>query len=93
VTDGARSDATKRSKSASKLNASGSSMSAAGGDEWSAQDAYNQMMSQSRSTVLNCNLTTLGVGKAATPHCNAIDLFGFCVGSEVDRVSWVADFT
>ena len=93
LTDRARSDATSRTKSDSKLNASGASMTAAGGDEWTAQDAYNQMMAQSKSTVLNCNLTTLGVGKAVKPYCDSIGLFGICIGSTVNRVSWVADFT
>jgi uncharacterized protein YkwD len=93
LTGRARNDATSRAKSDSKLNASGSSMTAAGGDEWTAQQAYNQMMAQSKSTVLNCNLTTLGVGKAVKPYCDSIGLFGICIGSTVNRVSWVADFT
>jgi len=89
LTDRARSDATGRTKSDSKLNASGASMTAAGGDEWTAQDAYNQMMAQSKSTVLNCNLTTLGVGKAEKEYCKVL----LCLTGTTDRVSWVADFT
>ncbi|WP_433166145.1 CAP domain-containing protein [Kribbella sp. CA-247076] len=90
LTQGARSDAAGRSESASKLNASGSSMTAAGGDEWSPQRAYDQMMAQSRSTVLNCDLKTLAVGKGITSYCKVL----LCLnGRRTDRVSWVADFT
>jgi hypothetical protein len=93
VTGGARSDAASRTKSSTRLNASGSSMSAAGGDSWSAQQAYDQMMTQSKNVILNCNLKTLGVGRAAAPYCPSVGLFGLCLTSKPTRVSWVADFT
>ena len=71
LTDGARADAGNRAKSGA-VNSTGSSGTTAGGDNWSAQQAFNQMMAQSRSTVLNCGLTTLGVGAPASPqHCDA----------------------
>jgi uncharacterized protein YkwD len=89
VTAGARGDADNRAESGS-VNASGSSMSAAGGDNWTAQKAFNQMMSQSRSTILNCGLKTLGVGFGTAPHCTVEVLW--CLSS-ADRNAWVADFT
>jgi uncharacterized protein YkwD len=89
LTVGARSDAGDRAESGS-VNATGSSMSAAGGDNWTPQKAFNQMMSQSRSTIMNCGLTTLGVGFGTAPHCTVEVLW--CL-SEADRNAWVADFT
>lgn len=92
LTNGARSDAKSRAKSGA-TNSSGSSKSTAGGDNWSAQQAYDQMMAQSRSTILNCGLTTLGVGRVGVPHCTSIDLLGLCIGSKPTRYAWVADFS
>jgi hypothetical protein len=93
ITNSARSDASSRAKSGS-TNSSGSSKTTAGGDNWSAQQAYDQMMAQSRSTVLNCGLTTLGVGRKTYAHCtSSIDLLGLCIGSKPTRVAWVADFS
>ncbi|WP_344156739.1 hypothetical protein [Kribbella yunnanensis] len=91
VTYGARSDAQSRSKSGN-VNASGSSMSAAGGDNWSSNDAFNQMMAQSKGTLLNCGLRTLGVGRGTYKYCTSVDLLGLCIGKRVTRVGWVADF-
>jgi hypothetical protein len=88
LTAGARGDARSRAESGS-VSASGSSMSAAGGDDWTAKRAFGQMMAQSRSTVLNCGLKTLGVGFGTYQHCK-VDL-GFCLKT-ADRNSWVADF-
>jgi hypothetical protein len=92
LTDAARADAGNRAESGATNSASGSA-STAGGDNWSAQQAFNQMMAQSKSTVLNCGLTTLGVGRKSAKYCNAINLLGFCVGSKPTRVAWVADFS
>ncbi|MFC6160707.1 CAP domain-containing protein [Kribbella jiaozuonensis] len=92
LTGSARSDAGSRAKSGA-TNSSGSSKSTAGGDNWSAQQAYEQMMAQSRSTILNCGLTTLGVGRKGYAHCTAIDLLGLCIGSKPTRYAWVADFS
>ncbi|WUJ75131.1 hypothetical protein OG809_18070 [Kribbella soli] len=89
LTGGARGDAGSRAKSGS-VNATGSSMSAAGGDKWTAQKAYNQMMSQSRSTVMNCGLTTLGVGFGTAQRCT---LQVIACLNWTDRNSWVADFS
>lgn len=92
LTNSARSDAKSRAKSGA-TNSSGSSKSTAGGDNWTAQQAYDQMMAQSRSTILNCGLTTLGVGRVGFAHCTSIDLLGFCIGSKPTRYAWVADFS
>ncbi|WP_242000419.1 CAP domain-containing protein [Kribbella rubisoli] len=92
LTGSARSDASSRAKSGS-TNSFGPSNSTAGGDNWSAQQAYDQMMAQSRGTILNCGLTTLGVGRRGSPHCTAIDLLGLCIGSKPTRYAWVADFS
>jgi hypothetical protein len=67
-------------------------MSAAGGDSWSAQKAYDQMMTQSRNTILNCSLKTLAVGRADKDWCDGLDVLG-CIGTTRNRVSWVADFS
>jgi hypothetical protein len=91
LTDAARSDAADRAESGA-VNSSGSSKSTAGGNSWTAQQAYDQMMAQSKSTVLNCNLKTLGVGKETYKYCTT-DLLGICIGSRPTRVAWVADFT
>jgi hypothetical protein len=92
LTDAARADAGNRAESGATNSASGSA-STAGGDNWSAQQAFNQMMTQSKSTVLNCGLTTLGVGRKSAKYCNAINLLGICLGSKPTRVAWVADFS
>lgn len=88
LTRAARSDAAGRAESG-KVIASGSSMSAAGGDNWTAQMAFDKMMSESRSTVLNCNLTTLGVGFGTEEHCTF--RLVACL-TWADRNVWVADF-
>ncbi|WP_350278648.1 hypothetical protein [Kribbella sp. HUAS MG21] len=92
LTSSARSDAKSRAKSGA-TNSSGASKSTAGGDNWTAQQAYDQMMAQSRGTIMNCNLTTLGVGRMTQKYCTALNLFGICIGSSPTRVAWVADFT
>jgi hypothetical protein len=90
LTLSARSDARSRSRSTSNLNDGSSSMSAAGGDDFTAQQAFNKMMSQSRSTILNCGLTTLAVGRGTTEYCKVPVL---CLTGTTDRNAWVADFT
>jgi uncharacterized protein YkwD len=88
LTVGARTDAGSRAESG-KVSGSGSSMAAAGGDNWSAQTAFNRMMKQNSSTILNCGLHELGVGRGSSNHCT-LWLIG-CLSS-ADRVGWVAAF-
>jgi hypothetical protein len=87
LSGGARTDAESRAANGN-VSANGSSMAAAGGDDWSAQTAFNRMMKQNSSVILNCGLTTLGVGRGTAPH-DVCFLF-FC--STKTRVGWVADF-
>jgi hypothetical protein len=93
LTDGARGDASSRADSGAVNSTSGGSNTTAGGDNWNAQQAFNQMMAQSKSTVLNCGLKTLGVGKDTAKYCKG-GLLGTCLGaSRPTRVAWVADFS
>jgi hypothetical protein len=87
LSGGARTDAKSRATNGN-VSDSGSSMAAAGGDDWSAQTAFNRMMKQNSSVILNCGLTTLGVGRGTAPH-DVCFLF-FC--STKTRVGWVAAF-
>jgi hypothetical protein len=88
VSASAGSDATQRAKSGS-TNSFTASSSTAGGEDWTAQDAFDQMMTQSRNTILNCGLTTLGVGSDDAKYNDCVLIF--C--SRKTRVAWVADFT
>jgi hypothetical protein len=88
LTVGARSDAESRAANGN-VSDSGPSMAAAGGDNWDAQTAFNRMMKQNSSTILNCGLHELGVGRGSSSHCT-LWLIG-CLRS-ADRVGWVAGF-
>jgi hypothetical protein len=55
----------------------------------SAQAAFNRLKSQSSSTILNCGLSELGVGRASERYCST--QLVFCLKYST-RVSWVADF-
>ena len=65
-------------------------MATAGGDDWSARRAFNQMMAQSSGTILNCGLDELGVGRYSHPYCKIV----WCPGAfgMTDRVAGVAEF-
>jgi hypothetical protein len=63
-------------------------MSAAGGDDWTAQRAFDQMMTQSKSAILDCGVTTLAIGFGSTEHCTLL-----CLGGTADRNVWVANFS
>jgi hypothetical protein len=84
----ARSDAAQRAESG-KVSGSGSSMAAAGGDNWDAQTAFNRIMNQNSGVILSCGLSTLGVGRGTATY-KSCSLFVFC--SRKTRVGWVADF-
>jgi uncharacterized protein YkwD len=91
LTVGARSDAESRAANGN-VSDSGPSMAAAGGDNWDAQTAFNRMMNQNSSVILNCGLTTLGVGQGIATResgiCHPLPLL--C--TKRTRVGWVADF-
>ena len=91
LTTGARGEAGDRAASGKNLNKSSGSETGAGGDNMSAQQAFDQMMSSNRSTVLNCGLTTLGVGAQGSPYDSGILCPLIC--SSKTRVAWVADFS
>jgi hypothetical protein len=91
LTGGARQEAGDRAASGD-VSATGASKAAAGGDNMSAQDAFNRLKSQSSGTIMNCGLHVLGVGQGAAQYktgalCN---LLGICTTKT--RVAWVVDF-
>jgi hypothetical protein len=88
----AGSEAGRKAESGSNLNSNTDSKSTAGGDDYTAKQAFDRMMSQSRGTMLNCSLTTLGVGQDSAEY-NSGFLCGFLPCSDRTRVVWVADFT
>lgn len=87
LTGSARAEAGDRASSGSNLN----SGTGAGGDNMTAQQAFDRMMNNSRSTILNCGLTTLGVGAQGSPHDSGVLCPLLC--SKKTRVAWVADFS
>jgi uncharacterized protein YkwD len=87
LSGGARSDAQSRAATGN-VSASGSKMAAAGGDDWDAKTAFNRMMNKNSGVILNCGLTTLGVGRGSAPH--DVCFLVFC--STKTRVGWVAAF-
>jgi hypothetical protein len=91
LTGGARSTAGDRASSGKNLNSGSGSQAGAGGDGMSAQAAYNQMMKNSRSTILNCGLTTLGVGTRSADYSTGLLCPLIC--STKSRNAWVADFS
>lgn len=89
LTGGARADAQDRAEEGN-VNSGGGSMAAAGGDDWSAREAFDRMMSRNSSTILNCGLTELGVGAKSERYCKSRPLL-ICL-EYANRVAWVADF-
>ncbi|WP_410789823.1 hypothetical protein [Kribbella sp. C-35] len=91
LTNSAEGTAGSRAKTGSGIDDSSGSQVGAGGDKMTAQQAYDRLMSTSRSTVLSCGLKTLGVGFGTAPRCTA-KLLGICLSS-TDRNAWVANFS
>ncbi|MFK4088614.1 hypothetical protein ACI2LF_31160 [Kribbella sp. NPDC020789] len=88
LTRSARAEAEDRAANDTVNKGSTSSKATAGGDDWSASKAYDRMMSKNRDVVLDCSLTTLGVGRGEHDYP---DCFLF-VCSTHTRVGWVATF-
>ncbi|MFF0270470.1 CAP domain-containing protein [Kribbella sp. NPDC004536] len=86
LTNTARADARKGAKSGT-VSTDGNRLGA-GGDRWTVQQAFDQMMSQDRTTVLNCSLATWGIGFASHSHCKIL----LCLTGTIDRNMWVAAF-
>jgi uncharacterized protein YkwD len=90
LTADARADAERRAESG-KFSGGGSS-AVAGGDNWDARTAFNQMMDRRSGPILNCDRHELGVGRGNYDRCTSIRVFGRCLSGTVERVGWVADF-
>ena len=92
LTQSARGSAGEHATSGKRLNSSTSTSASAGGDNWSAQTAFDKMMSDYQSTILNCGLTTLGVGgRQATYTPKGLCLPVIC--GPRTRNAWVAQFS
>jgi uncharacterized protein YkwD len=89
LTKGARQDAGTRADNGD-VSGGDSSMAAAGGDGVSAKAAFDQLKSERSSTVFNCGLRELGVGRDTADHRVGALCPVLC--STKTRVAWVADF-
>jgi hypothetical protein len=87
LTNSAEGTAGSRAKTGSGMDDSSGSQIGAGGDDMSAQQAYDDLMADSSGTVLNCSLDTLGVGFGTSRHCSLIIIV--CNNRNV----WVANFS
>jgi uncharacterized protein YkwD len=88
LTGGARGDAGDRADSGD-VSSTEQSKASTGGEDMSAQAAFDRLKSRSSSTLLNCGLHELGVGRGtATYRTCAI----FVICSTHTRVAWVAHF-
>ena len=65
------------------------SRAAVGGDIQKARAAFDQLISRSSGTILNCGLAELGVGRGQASYC-ATRIF-LCI-RPATRVAWVAVF-
>lgn len=89
VTSGARADAQERAANGD-VDEGSTSYAAAGGEGVDkAKEAADRLLRDYSSIVLDCDLTTLGVGKADAPFCKLELLACLNWGT---RHSWVADF-
>ncbi|MFI5729676.1 hypothetical protein ACIA49_06095 [Kribbella sp. NPDC051587] len=89
LTRDARSDANERARNDTVNKGNTSSRATAGGDGMSASKAYDAMMKNNPDTVLDCSLTTMGVGRGDADY-KTCTLLLFC--STHNRVGWVATF-
>jgi uncharacterized protein YkwD len=92
LTGGARQEAVDRAASGD-VSATGASKAAAGGDDMSAQDAFNRLNSQSSGTIMNCGLHVLGVGRGTARYTPGGILCGLGLCGKKTRVAWVVDFS
>jgi uncharacterized protein YkwD len=72
------------------VSSTGSSKASAGGEDMSAQAAFDRLKNESSGTLLNCGLHQLGVGRATGTYktCGLLGL----ICSDHTRVAWVVDF-
>ncbi|WP_328996744.1 hypothetical protein OG394_19050 [Kribbella sp. NBC_01245] len=93
LTKGARADAAGRAKSG-EVDGRGASYAAVGGKGMTAKGAADRLLQDHRSTVLNCDLTTLGVGRGDHTYTESglvCSIFNTC--PDATRFAWVVDFT
>ncbi|MFB6725694.1 hypothetical protein ACFCV3_36320 [Kribbella sp. NPDC056345] len=92
LTRSAESEAQERAEDNTANGGNTNSKATAGGDNWSADKAYDRMMSSNEGTLLNCGLTTMSVGrKTASYRTGPLCGIGICTGTST-RVAWVAIF-
>ncbi len=74
MTRSAEAEAERRAENDTVNDGNTGSKATAGGDDWSANKAYDRMMSKNRDTLLNCSLTTMSVGRgtAEYEHCTLV---------------------
>jgi uncharacterized protein YkwD len=90
LTNGARDDAGDHAQSGD-VSGSDASKASTGGEDMSAQAAFDRLKNDSSGTLLNCGLRELGVGRATGTYRTCGGLLNlFC--SDHTRVAWVADF-
>lgn len=87
LTGGARGEADSRATN-NDVSSTGSSKASAGGEDMSAQAAFDRLKNESSGTLLNCGLHELGVGRGTAQYRTCVIIF--C--SNHTRVAWVADF-
>ncbi|WP_238158064.1 CAP domain-containing protein [Kribbella voronezhensis] len=87
LTGNARNEAVDRADTGD-VSSTEQSKASAGGEDMSAQAAFDRLKSRSSSTLLNCGLRELGVGRDTAKYQTCFLLF--C--SNHTRVAWVADF-
>jgi uncharacterized protein YkwD len=85
---GASDEAEQRAESG-QVSATGSSKAAAGGKDMSAKSAFDKLKTESSSTIFNCGLKELGVGRGDYEYCTTQVIL--CL-SKANRVGWVVDF-
>jgi hypothetical protein len=71
------------------MTSGGSSGASTGGKDMTAKTAFDRLMSSNSSTVLDCGLDELGVGRGKAEYCTTQVLV--CLNTAT-RYAWVVDF-
>jgi hypothetical protein len=94
LTNAARSTADSRAESGNNLNSGSGSQVGAGGDGVkTAQQAYEQLMKNHKSTILDCSRTTLGIGQEDAQHSTGVLCPVPILCSTTTRYAWVGNFS
>ncbi|MET7279110.1 hypothetical protein ABZS29_12830 [Kribbella sp. NPDC005582] len=92
MTRSAEADAADRAANNTVNSGDTDSKANVGGESWSADQAFDRMMSENRSTLLNCSFTTMSVGRGTKGYDTGA-LCGLGIGcTHHTRVAWVAIF-